>query len=76
MFCLFKLPTMKLSLQCRQVFGEAAFLRTGRGQPITHRKTGEWLPNTWVWVIQFERIELRTHVCLNTAKNDSVMEVA
>ncbi|KQH72821.1 hypothetical protein AOT81_11800 [Xylella fastidiosa] len=67
---------MKLSLQCRQVFGEAAFLRTGRGQPITHRKTGEWLPNTWVWVIQFERIELRTHVCLNTAKNDSVMEVA
>ncbi|HHW4671226.1 hypothetical protein [Xylella fastidiosa] len=40
------------------------------------RLHGEWLPNTWVWVIQFERIELRTHVCLNTAKNDSVMEVA
>ncbi|MBE0276065.1 ASCH domain-containing protein [Xylella fastidiosa] len=40
------------------------------------RLHGEWLPDTWVWVIQFERIELRTHVCLNTAKNDSVMEVA
>ncbi|AAF83295.1 hypothetical protein XFUD_02010 [Xylella fastidiosa] len=40
------------------------------------RLHGEWLPNTWVWVIQFERIELRTHVCLNTDKNDSVMEVA
>ncbi|ALR03536.1 hypothetical protein XFPR_01625 [Xylella fastidiosa] len=40
------------------------------------RLHGEWLPNTWVWVIQFERIELRTHVCLNTNKNDSVMEVA
>ncbi|WP_058569658.1 hypothetical protein ACN3VN_01615 [Xylella fastidiosa] len=43
---------------------------------LWRRLHGEWLPNTWVWVIQFERIELRTHVCLNTAKNDSVMEVA
>ncbi|ALR01229.1 hypothetical protein ADT28_08035 [Xylella fastidiosa] len=39
-FCVAKQVTMELSLQCRQVFGEAAFLKTGRGQPITHRKTG------------------------------------